>query len=199
MKKIMALVLAAAMLSTTAFAATVNIGAVGASTVAKPGDTLRIAPEFFGVDGKTTVTLKGIDWRLSTEYFSITAKKFDKGANLVKEVKINDDKNTVDVVLNTNYELAAPKGQNLVIKELSIKAKKEYVLSDDKKWETGEIKKGETYTYCGEASAFHVGYPTNENTLGQDDFYEINELVKFVKGEDKDDPSYATVSYEDAA
>lgn len=168
MKKIMALVLAAAMLTTTAFAA-VNVGGVGMSTIVNPGETLRIAPDQF-------TGLSGISWRMSTEYFSISAKKFDKGANLVKEVKINDDKNTVDVVLNTNYELSKTNGENLVIKELSIKAKKEW------KDTTGTIviKKNQTYTYAGTSDLF-VGYVIVEQPLNASPEYVDGSLVKFTE------------------
>lgn len=189
MKKILSLVLAAAMLSTTAFAAT-NIGGVGASDInaVDPGETLRIDAKYFK-DNATGAnnTLADIDWRLSTEYFTVSSKKFDKGANLVKEVKINDTENTVDIVLNENLDLLAPKGANLVIKELGIKAKKKYDVGNDNKYLDGEIKQNVTYKYFGE-NELYVGYDSTkanlEVPLDSSPEYKDGTIVKFVKGAD---------------
>lgn len=170
MKKILSLVLAAAMLTTVAFAGDVSIGN-GASNTGKPGQELYATEADF-----TPAFSQSINYRFSSEYFTITSKKFSKGANLVKEVKFNDDDNQLLIVLNDNYELTVPKNSpNLVIDKLEIKARKDWEPTKG----TKVIDKGETYTFAGEKELF-VGYPENKNELDGDANFENGELVKFI-------------------
>lgn len=198
MKKILSLVLAAAMLTTTAFAAT-DIG-VGTTTVAaNPGATLRVYGDSFESDKSLNLGKK--DWHFSSEYLTISSKSFEKGANLVKEVKINDNEMSVDIVLNKNYDLFAPNGDNLVIKKLAVKGKQNYDVNGDKKYDTesGDIKKGTEYEYVGSKN-LKVGYPKVKINLdgseGSVVAYQKDTLVEFVA---KGGVSYETVSLDDIA
>lgn len=175
MKKILSLVLAAAMLTTVAFAGDVHIGK-GVSSVSNPGK------ELYAEAGDFNITLPaGEGWRFSSEYFTIASKKFTKGANLVKEVKFDDDENQLLVVLNDNYELVRPtatQAPNLVIDKLEIKAKKTWDSTDDKNSDNAEIKKNKTYVFDGEKT-LKVGFDTEDTDYKQ----ELASSPKFVNGE----------------
>lgn len=175
MKKIFALVLAAAMLSTTAFAGDVHIGTGGSNlNAANPGEEMYATADDF-----TGLSDAAIDWRFSSEYFTIASKKFSKGATLVKEVKFNDDDAQLLIVLNDNYDLTQPKNSpNLVIDKLEVKARKDY-KTGTKPNEVTVIDKGATYKYNGNRELW-VGYDINENELDGDANFENGELVKFV-------------------
>lgn len=157
MKKTLALVMGAAMMTTVALASNPSIGA---SDVIAPGSDIDITIDQFKAGSKAD---------LSTDYFSISTKKFSKGSSLVKEIKIDNDDNVVRIVLNDNMELAEPKGENLVIDTLSIKAKKD----------TGDVKRNNVLTINGIEEK--VGHVINTITLedGSTDLVEgYNKIVK---------------------
>ncbi|MEG0753082.1 MAG: hypothetical protein RR461_04565 [Angelakisella sp.] len=141
MKKTLALVLGVAVMTNVALAANPTIGT---SSVIAPGSEIDITIDQFKA-GSTA--------DLSPDYFSISSKKIAKGANLVKEIKIDGDDQVVRIVLNDNMELAAPKGENLVIDTLSIKAKKD----------TGDVKRNNVLTIKDIEEK--VGHVINEITL----------------------------------
>lgn len=141
MKKTLALVMGAAMMTTVALASNPSIGA---SDVIAPGSDIDITIDQFKAGSKAD---------LSTDYFSISTKKFSKGSSLVKEIKIDNDDQVVRIVLNDNMELAAPKGENLVIDTLSIKAKKD----------TDDVKRNNVLTIHDIEEK--VGHIINEITL----------------------------------
>ncbi|MEG2074818.1 MAG: hypothetical protein RRY54_08615, partial [Angelakisella sp.] len=86
------------------------------------------------------------------------------------EIKINDDEQVVRITLNENMELAAPKGENLVIETLSIKAKKD----------TGDVKRNNILTIKNIEEK--IGYTLNEVTLDGSGSAELlegyNKIVK---------------------
>lgn len=132
MKKLLALLLAVTMLaSTVAFAADLQIGEGTEHTCnvmfVEPNTTIRIyASEFlideaieqFYFNAGNSIAAAGIP--LTNEYFAISAKKFSRGAELIKSVSINDEDECVEIVLNdadiytnlTNLRLNALKDDN---------------------------------------------------------------------------------------
>lgn len=124
MKKTLAAVLGLALMTNVAIASNPSIGTSG---VIAPGSDLDITLDQFK-SGSTSY--------LTNENFSISSKKITKGANLIKEIKINDDDEVVRIVLNQDVELSQPKNDNLVIETLSIKAKKT----------SGDVSRGEILT-----------------------------------------------------
>ena len=146
MKKVLALVLAVMMLATTAFA--VDVGNPNGSGTAmddvEPGDSIKIYPAAFGINPAATFT---------SEFFTITAKKFSKGSDLVKEVKWNDDDECVEIVLKDNFDLQSPEKANLIIDTLKVKCKK-------------AVKDGDTTLVGKNTSHEYVGYGARENDFG---------------------------------
>lgn len=217
MKKILSLVLAVAMLSTVAFAGTVEVGPgtsnsnATADVGANPGDTIR----FFGNSFVSSVAggnaLLANDYHFSSEYLTLSTKTFEKGANLVKEVKFNDDKLSIDIVLNSDYTKSAPNGANVVIKKLAVKAKSNYDKSGATppvyNNEAGDLKKGTEYVLNTDAASksFKVGYSKVEQyldgsasptTTAGTPCYMDGKLVTFTA---KNGVSYETVSLDTAA
>lgn len=196
MKKILSLVLAAAMLSTTAFAAGPGIGS-GASEgidTAAPGKTLWVS----GADFASSVAGSQLptDWHFSSEYLTISSKSFSKGANLVKEVKINDNEMRLDIVLNDNYDLKLPNGDNLVIKKLAVKGKDNFDKNGDKVLtDAGDIKKGTEYVYGGRKN-LRVGFTGNKVFLDNSPAYAMGDMVEFKAATGV---NYETVSLDGAA
>ena len=164
MKKVLALVLAVMMLATTAFA--LDVGNPGAAGVAwddvEPGSSIKIYP---GAFAKETGAMPS-EATFTSEFFTITAKKFSKGADLVKEVKWNDDDECVEIVLKDNFDLASPEKANLIIDTLKVKCKKEVKDGDDKL-----VGKNTTWEYVGDINHkndFGVGYKLGEVTIKED-------------------------------
>lgn len=146
MKRTIAAVLGLALMTSTALAANIPYDeAIGASNVA-PGNTIDL--KFSDFDNTS-----GITGYLDTANFSISTKKITKGANLVKEIKIDDDDGVVRIVLNQNMEQAVPNGENLVIDTLSIKAKQN----------NGDVTRNQTFTK--EDIALKIGHVIHEIDL----------------------------------
>ncbi|MEG1875387.1 MAG: hypothetical protein RR022_05990 [Angelakisella sp.] len=122
MKKALALVLGAAMMTSMAYAAS-----IGTSGVIAPGSNIDITIGEFK---------PGTTAYLTNEYFSISGKKIAKGAALIKEIKIDDTDEVVRIALNDNMSLAEPKNPNMILQSLSIKAKKT----------VGDVTRGDTLT-----------------------------------------------------
>lgn len=196
MKKILSLVLAAAMLTTVAFAGDVSIGS-GASKLVTPGNELAVTETYFKLDGKTAFATT-LGYHFSSEYFNVTTKKFSKGSNFVKEVKFSEDANELLIVLNgEQYDLARPddatKSPNLVIEKLEIKAKKDWEQTVAGKT-VKVIDKGETYAYTGAKELF-VGYTLVEKELDTDTGLENDKMVKFK--DTKGDTPYETFDFDE--
>ena len=136
MKKILALVLAVMMMATVAFAADATLGQPGSGTPgtadATPGGKIMVYIDAFD-DGVG----KALTGTLTSEYFSIAKKTWEKGGSLIKEVKFNDAKERIEIILKDDYTLETPDANkfNLIIKALEIKCKKD----------TGTAEKRKTY------------------------------------------------------
>lgn len=206
MKKILSLVLAAAMLSTTAFAAGAGIGSGASQDIdtTTPGSTIWVKGNSFMSAGKLALPT---DWHFSSEYLTISSKSFAKGANLVKEVKINDNDMRLDIVLNDNYDLKMPNGDNLVIKKLAVKGRDTFdATKDNDEKTTVSIKKGTEYVYEGSKN-LKVGFSGTKINLDGSPLadgtnlpvaYKMGDLVEFDVGADKT-IVYETVSLDGAA
>lgn len=155
MKRTIAAVLGLALMTSTALAANIPYDqAIGASSIA-PGNTIDLSfSDFDNTSGQTGY--------LDNTNFSISTKKITKGANLVKEIKIDDDDSVVRISLNQNMEQAVPNGENLVIDTLSIKAKVN----------NGTVTRNQTFTK--EDMAFKIGHTLQEVDL-TDSLDELNE------------------------
>lgn len=192
MKKILSIVLAVAMLSTTAFAA--NMDGVTGTTRVNPDSTMEVTADHFSavVDGtRTPPSLRAED--VSSANYTLT-KKISKGSNLVKSVAINDDKGRVDIKFVADYSLTYDASKalvpNVIFEKLELKAKKEIKEWTGSKYED-RTKRGDTYTMSVKAG-FRVGYlETSDDVNGN---YASDGLVKFAK--DGDD-SYGEASYDD--
>ncbi len=196
MKKVLALVLAVAMMTSMAMAATLKYGedtvdSLGASAtddiVVTPGDTLRIFPEDFNDSG---VTYDVFD----SEYFTLTTKKITKGASLIASVSINDDKGAIDIKFNQDYDLTTSK-KNIEIEELAVKTKK--VVNED---EANEIKKNKEFEVVKNLSIILTQDKITVE-LVEDNDVDLNaegalgKVVSYEKA-DTNGASYATASVE---
>lgn len=178
MKKILALVLAVAMLSTTAFALEISSGDPG---TLNPGSDHTFDRSLF-VDGtSSTRTLANVfagTGKFTSEYFTVATKKFDKGANLVKSIAFDDDAGQLEIEFVQNYDQKAPTAANVIIKDLSLKAKKEVKISG-----TVEARKNQTFDWTG-YKEFVVGYTEVPYTFGSSTTIANDTLVKFAKSAD---------------
>ena len=136
MKKILALVLAVMMMATVAFATDATLGNAGSGTAgtadATPGGKILVYIDAFDKGDGNALT-----GTLTSEYFSIAKKTWEKGGSLIKEVKFNDAKERIEIILKDDYTLETPDAgkYNLIIKALEIKCKKD----------TGTAEKRKTY------------------------------------------------------
>lgn len=191
MKKILSIVLAVAMLSTTAFAA--NMDGVTGTTRVNPDSTMEVyARDFTPVSKGDTNPVMFTDGELTSTNFSLT-KKISKGSNLVKSVAINDDKGRVDIKFVADYSLTFDPTKdlipNVIFEKLELKAKKKIDKWDGDSYES-HIKSGDTYTMSIKAG-FRVGYlETKDDVNGN---YAEDGLVKFTKDGDE---SYGEASYD---
>lgn len=195
MKKVLALVLAVMMMAamgTMAFALDVGGGSdtTPGEANANPGDTIRFYIGAFAADKEGKTPLNGT---LTSEYFTIAAKTWSKGGALVKEVKLNDDKECVEVVLKENYTLETPAedAYNLVSKALEIKCKK------DTGTETGAAKKRGTYGLMKELAdapvgSYLIGWDPETIDITKEDQELVAGTINKIKGSDK--VAYETVS-----
>lgn len=153
MKKVLALVLAVAMMATVAFA--IN-----------PGKKITLgASDFEGSNGgRDTIDISWVDF--DEDNFVVSTKKITKGANLVDSIYFNDDDELI-IKLKQDYTLTSTK-TNLTISELSVKAKKS-VKDDDDEY---VIKKNDEFTYKYDLK-FTVGWDAKTVDL-TDDGAEIN-------------------------
>ena len=205
MKKVLSMVLAVAMMTSMAMAATYKLGVntinmtTGASgdfsddIALAPGDKLRIYPEQFEENQNGDLTKNDFD----SEYFSITTKTITKGANLIASVSINDDEGCVEIKFNQDYDLSRKSTdakKNVEIEKLEVKSKK--AVNED---EANEIKKNKTFLVCQNLSIAvgHVKvdpYALNEDMdLSSSD---LGKLLCFDKDAGVDDVSYGTMSVE---
>lgn len=136
MKKILALVLAVMMMATVAFATDATLGNAGSGTAgtadATPGGKILVYIDAFDSGDASNTPLDGT---LTSEYFSIAKKTWDKGGSLIKEVKFNDAKERIEIILKDDYTLETPDDGkfNLIIKALEIKCKKDTGTNAEKR------------------------------------------------------------------
>lgn len=170
MKKTLAATLALSMLTTTALASS-NSYPIGSSSLVTPNSDVYATIDDFR-SGSTA--------SLTSEHFTIYKKSFSKGSALVQQVTFDDDEETVVVELKQNMELGEPKTPNLVISDLSVKAKKE----------TGDVKRGEILSIKN--TRLSVG-----NTVTKHDIADGS--ITFVDGmnevDDTGNSSYADATY----
>ncbi len=120
MKKILSAVLAAMMLSTVAMAANYQLSMLNNAESVAPGDKLYLRDSDFGVDAAS-------DWEFNEDYFAVTTKKITTGAGMVDSITfdvISDDEALV-LKLEKSDDTDEVKKPNLVIEEISIRARKD--------------------------------------------------------------------------
>ena len=180
MKKILALVLAVAMLSTVAFA-----GTFAWNGHANPGDTLKLGASAFA--GTTAAAgsdplANGMDnYDFTSDNFAVTAK-WKKGADLVESVKFDDVKVKITLKDSTSLTVDTNKAPNVVLDKITVKAKKSI-----KKWDAATNKEvfvmrsGNTYEYknADATKQLWVGYDV---TSGAADV-EVDDVTTLVAGD----------------
>lgn len=176
MKKILALVLAVAMLSVTAFAAEITNS--GSAVSANPGSDHTFNRALFVDGGSDLSGVAANTGKFTSEYFTVATKKFDKGANLVKSIAFNDDDGELEIEFVQNYDQKAPVSANVIIKDLSLKAKKEVKISG-----TVEARKNQTFDWIGDTE-FIVGYVETDYLFAAGASIANDTLVKFKKSAD---------------
>ena len=186
MKKILALVLAVMMMATVAFAADATLGQPGSGTPgnadATPGGKIMVYIDAFD-DGAG----KALTGTLTSEYFSIAKKTWEKGGSLIKEVKFNDAKERIEIILKDDYTLETPDENkfNLIIKALEIKCKKD----------TGTAEKRKTYGLLDSIDKeLLIGWDVA--TVALTDSNPTLTLGTINKMDGKGDVAYETVSFE---
>ncbi len=165
-KRVLSLVLAAAMMSTMAFATTYEWGdpSVGTSDVngvyttisVKPGDTVKVPASYFYNSKGENLDIKEYD--LDDATFTISTKKFSKGADLVDKIYLDDDFVKIKLKQNYTQELKESK-VNVTISELTLKSKKTVKDSND----NTVLRKNDSYTFTAgkgvTSMKISVGYP----------------------------------------
>lgn len=172
MKKMIVAALAVAMMSSVASAALIgNTQGTKTNPIAKnPGGSIKIGYERFQ-DSEGRQIASEVDF--TDEYFVVSAKKFSKGASLVKSIAFVDDSNDgycLKISLNQDYNNDISRYtektyydengneipySNVVFSELAIKAKKTVKNADDDKI----LTKGREYKFDGTGKLYaQVGY-----------------------------------------
>lgn len=129
MKKVLALVLAVAMMATLAFAIQKD-----------PGSSLKLgATSFIDEDGYP-VPVNDVDF--DEDNFVVSTKKITKGAAYIDSISFNDDDQLV-IKFKQDYTLTTKK-VNVTISDLAVKAKK--TIKDD---DTTIIRKNDEYEFKG--------------------------------------------------
>lgn len=168
-----ALMLAVAMATTGAFA-------YDYPDPVTPGDTIGISKsEFF--QPRTGYSIPG-DVTLNTTNFSVYKKTISKGANLVKEIKINNRTQEVDIVF-AGSAIAEPSSPNVVISQLSVRAKRTIYDS----YRDPLVTSNSVYEFDGNLR-FKVGLFSDDEAMVRDGF-ELNlidgdrKYIRWVKGD----------------
>ena len=202
MKKILALVLAVAMLSTVAFAAnqTAEFKWGNVDSVV-PGSDLTIGASNFFMKESTKTPLDGVDvempnYEFTGDNFTVTAK-WKKGADLVKSVAFDDVE--VKITLKDSTSLIAPvkgkKAANVVLDTITVKAKRTIKSGSDY-----QMKAGNTYIFTPDNAEVFVGYAPIEKEIDDAAILE-GKLVKVLAngklgGKGDVNKQVETVSYE---
>ena len=139
MKKVLALVLAVAMMATLAFAVEYK----------EPGSSLKLGATSFEDDKGNAVPVSDVDF--NEDNFVISTKKITKGASYVDSIAFNDDDQLV-IKFKQDYTLTTSK-VNVTISELAVKAKK--TIKDD---DTTILKKNDEYTYANGKIEIELGW-----------------------------------------
>ena len=154
MKKVLALVLAVAMMATLAFAVEYK----------EPGSSLKLGATSFEDDKGNAVPVSDVDF--NEDNFVISTKKITKGASYVDSIAFNDDDQLV-IKFKQDYTLTTSK-VNVTISELAVKAKK--TIKDD---DTTILKKNDEYTYAAGKIEIELGW-TKSTVAVTDADAEIN-------------------------
>lgn len=154
MKKVLALVLAVAMMATLAFAVEYK----------EPGSSLKLGATSFEDDKGNAVPVSDVDF--NEDNFVISTKKITKGASYVDSIAFNDDDQLV-IKFKQDYTLTTSK-VNVTISELAVKAKK--TIKDD---DTTILKKNDEYTYANGKIEIELGWDKSTVTVTDADA-EIN-------------------------
>ncbi|WP_283124973.1 hypothetical protein [Angelakisella massiliensis] len=139
MKKVLALVLAVAMMATLAFAVEYK----------EPGSSLKLGATSFEDDKGNAVPVSDVDF--NEDNFVISTKKITKGASYVDSIAFNDDDQLV-IKFKQDYTLTTSK-VNVTISELAVKAKK--TIKDD---DTTILKKNDEYSYAAGKIEIELGW-----------------------------------------
>ncbi|MEG1687393.1 MAG: hypothetical protein RR276_05870, partial [Angelakisella sp.] len=124
MKKILALVLAVAMMATTAFA--VGISSVVATGKLDAGESIVLTPDDFKDKAGAKLSAADLgtgDWKFSKDYFRISKKEIKKGSGLITSIDF-DGENGKILIKTAAGTLAPDHAPNLVLGTISVAAKK---------------------------------------------------------------------------
>ncbi|MEG2074752.1 MAG: hypothetical protein RRY54_08285, partial [Angelakisella sp.] len=151
MKSIMAISLAAAMMS-------LPVAAYEVEQPVTPG-------EKYGIPYSELYNSKGnsIDKNtyFTSQNFEISKKTIARGANLVKSFKINNRSHEIDITFSPE-ERSAPTKPNVIITELAVRSARSIKEGSDT-----VIKSGTTYKYDGELS-FRVDIESDQVEMARD-------------------------------
>ena len=89
---------------------------------------------------------------LTSTYFTIHRKTFAKGASLVKDIKINNRHQEVQIIMKDEENMIAPDTPNVIISELSIRCIRSVRTGDG----TYLVRSGDVFTYQGDLQ-FRLG------------------------------------------
>lgn len=185
MKKVLALVLAVAMLATVAFAA-----GIGDSTIA-PGKTITVTYEDFASKEGDLITIPNKNY-FTSEYFTLAKPVIKKGANLITSVKFNDDKGVIEIKTAKDMlkELDTDKLANIYIEKISVRCKKDVKV----KGET-VLKRGTKEYFTNEVEMWYGNTPVAIPLDSDEVSYELDALNKFKEASEV--YATATASYGD--
>lgn len=209
MKKILALVLAVAMLSTVAFAATWTDDADANKYVKPDGTWKALGVSAFqntrkvnDVEGTYTVEAdltasngKIRGYEFNSDNFAVTVK-YKKGADLVKSVAFDNDTNEVKIKMKTNWTLVAPddaKAANLIIDSLKVKSKRTI-----KEGSTTLIPSGRTYECPSmEGVEAFVGFNGTKTPVDPDNDFSVTNGKFYSWDEDSNGKQVGTTTLSD--
>lgn len=156
LKTAVAILLAAAMGTTAAFAADYQF-----PDTVKPGSTVGFSKSEFYDRGSGNSIPGEVDF--SSDNFAISQKRITTGAALVKDIRINNRSEEVEIIFKGDAATAAPTRPNVVISELSVRAKR--TIRDSGR-ET-IVSSGDTFKFDGSIS-FRVGLEVEYEDMYRD-------------------------------
>lgn len=168
MKKFTSIALAAVMATSMATAAfALEDGKVN------PGTSFKFGADKFVVAGNTTALSLDTDAKYMTDdYFAISKVEYTKGRELIESVKF-DGEGTVEVKTKANYKLESPSIDNVVIKNITLTAKKDTGITVD----TVEVKKNTKLELGKKDVSVAVGYAVEEIEISSEFTADVNSDV----------------------